>query len=323
MSQLSEKVSDPHQPQTAREAERLDAQSAADWIQSLDVNPIVSKYFVTYIRSEYTCEPDRLSLLDLCRNAKMYYATTNRLPSMRVMGGNDQIPHALANALDDVRLNAEVKSIRLSPDGVTVSYQQADSHLTLDSDFAILAIPLSTARLIDFNGLPLAHQRMVDEIACGAVTKVMIQYRKRFWNAINWNGRMNSDLPIGYIWHATSHHDGEDGILTVYTGGEPGAKLSALSDKERISVATAEIERLFPGSLDLVEHTETIAWNNESFTRASYMALAPGDVLKHWQTLFEPAGRLFFAGEHATPIQGFMEGAVESGQRAAAGILSS
>jgi monoamine oxidase len=65
----------------------------------------------------------------------------------------------------------------------------------------------------------------------------------------------------------------------------------------------------------LIEHTETVAWLNEPFTRASYMALAPGDVLKHWQTLFQPAGRLLFAGEHATAIQGFMEGAVESGQR--------
>jgi len=51
------------------------------------------------------------------------------------------------------------------------------------------------------------------------------------------------------------------------------------------------------------------------------MALAPGEVTAHWKTLLEPAGRLFFAGEHATPIQGFMEGAVESGQRAARGIM--
>jgi monoamine oxidase len=80
---------------------------------------------------------------------------------------------------------------------------------------------------------------------------------------------------------------------------------------------------LFPGSSSLIEHTETMAWVNEPFTRSSYMALAPGDVLKHWKTLFEPAGRLFFAGEHATAIQGFMEGAVESGQRAAANIISS
>ena len=73
---------------------------------------------------------------------------------------------------------------------------------------------------------------------------------------------------------------------------------------------------------DLIENTATMAWPNEPYTRASYAALAPGEVTAHWKTLFEPTGRLFFAGEHSTPIQGFMEGAVESGQRAARTILA-
>ncbi|HUG34736.1 MAG TPA: FAD-dependent oxidoreductase [Anaerolineales bacterium] len=318
LAELSRFVLDPNQPQEAKEARHLDSQSALDWIESLNVHPFAKQYFIQHIRSEYTCEPENFSLLDLCRNAKMYYTEVDTSPSMRVLGGNDQIPRALAEALPDVRLNAVVESIRLNPDGVTVSFRQADSHLTLDSDFAILAIPLTTARLIDFNSsLPVAHQNMVDEISYGAVTKVMIEYRKRFWNERGWNGRLTTDAPIVITWHATSHFEHERGIITAYTGGAPGAALSALSDEERIDTAVSEIERLFPGSSELIENVSTIAWINEPFTRASYMALAPGEVLKHWKTLFEPAGRLFFAGEHATPIQGFMEGAVESGQRAA------
>jgi monoamine oxidase len=187
----------------------------------------------------------------------------------------------------------------------------------------VLAIPLTTARLIDFNSsLPAAHQRMIHEVSYGAVTKVLIEYRRRFWNERNWNGRLTTDAPIVITWHATSHFDHERGIITAYTGGGSGVALSALSDEERIDVAVSEIERLFPGSSDLIENVYTLAWLNEPFTRASYMALAPGEVMQHWQTLFQPAGRLFFAGEHATPIQGFMEGAVESGQRAAGTILS-
>jgi len=324
MAELSKNIQDPYQPQLAEAAERLDSQSAADWIQALDVHPITRKYFTTYIRSEYTCEPEKLSLLDLCRNAKMYYSASVRPPSMRVVGGNDLIARALAEALPDVRLEAIVKSIRILPDGAAVSYQQADAQLTVASAFVILAIPLTTARLIEFKPpLPAAHANMINEISYGAVTKVLIQYRQRFWNELGWNGRMGSDSPIGYVWHATSHIESEAGILTAYTGGEPGAKLSALSDEERMRVAVGEIEKIFPGSSDLIEHTETVAWLNEPFTRASYMALAPGEVVKHWQTLFEPAGRLFFAGEHATAIQGYMEGAVESGQRAAGMIIKS
>jgi len=164
---------------------------------------------------------------------------------------------------------------------------------------------------------------MVNELSYGSVIKVLIEYRRRFWDEKGWNGRLATDTPIGLTWHATSHVDDEHGILTVYTGGGSGAKLAALSDEERMRIAVTEIEKLFPGSSDLVEHTATVAWPNERYTLGSYAALAPGEVTAHWKTLFEPVGRLFFAGEHATAIQGFMEGAVESGQRAATAIISS
>lgn len=324
LSDLARYVPDPHQPQTAREAERLDHQSTADWLNSLDAHPLAKQDFIQHIRSEYTCEPERHSLLDLARNSAMYYTSPERSMNYRVIGGNDLIPCALAEALTDVRLNAPVASISVLPDGVDVTYKQSDSRLTVHSAFAILAIPLTTARLIEFKPpLPFAHQSLVADLSYGAVTKVLIEYRQRFWEERGWNGRLTTDSPIVLTWHATSHVEDPRGILTVYTGGEPGVTLAALSDEERTHVAVAEIEKLFPGSSDLIENTATMAWPNEPYTRASYAALAPGQVTAHWKTLFEPAGRLFFAGEHATPIQGFMEGAVESGQRAAATIISS
>ena len=322
LAELGKYIPDPHQPQLAPEAERLDRQSTAEWIQSLDAHPLAKLDFIQHIRAEYTCEPERHSLLDLARNAAMYYSTLERAVNYRVIGGNDLIPQALAALLPDVRLNAPVTSVRVLPDEVIVTYVQNDSYTTVTSAFAVLAIPLTMARLIEFNlPLPDAHRRMVEELCYGAVTKVLIEYRSRFWEQQGWNGRLVTDLPIGYVWHATSHVENEPGILTVYTGGDPGAKFAALSDAERIQCAVTEIERLFPGSSDLIERTATVAWTNESYTRGSYAALAPGQVTAHWKTLFEPAGRLFFAGEHATPIQGFMEGAVESGQRAAATII--
>jgi monoamine oxidase len=324
LAELGKSVPDPLQPQAAPEAERLDQQSTADWIRSLEVHPLAKKDFIQHIRAEYTCEPERHSLLDLARNASMYYTTADRNMNFRVIGGNDLIPCALAAALPDVRLNAPVTSIRVLPDEVAVTYQQVNSHLTISSAFAILAIPLTMARLIEFNPpLPAAHQRMIHELSYGSVTKVLIEYRKRFWKERGWNGRLSTDAPLGFTWHATSHVEDQHGILTVYTGGAPGAQLAALSDEERIQVAVAEIEKLFPGSSELIEHTATVAWPNEPYTRGSYAAFAPGEVTAHWKTLFEPTGRLFFAGEHATPIQGFMEGAVESGQRVAANIISS
>lgn len=323
LAELGKLISDPYQPQAARDAARLDRQSAFDWIQSLDVHPLAKNDFIQHIRSEYTAEPQHFSLLDLARNSAMYYLDGHGHQNYRVIGGNDLIPCALADVLPDVRLNSVVTSIRLLPEEVVVTVKQNESHLPIHSAFAVLAIPLPTARLIDFHSsLPSRYQRMVDEVSYGAVTKVLIQYRKRFWMERGWNGRLINDGPIVMTWHATSHLDGEAGIITAYTGGEPGAKLAGLSDAERVHVAVNEIEKLFPGSSELVEHTATIAWPNEEFTRGAYMALAPGEVTSHWEALMSPAGRLFFAGEHTTVLQGFMEGAVESGQRAARMILA-
>jgi len=323
LSELGQLVPDPYQPQAGREAARLDRQSALDWIRTLDVHPLAKSHFLQHIRAEYTAEPERFSLLDLARNSAMYYTMGHFHQNYRVIGGNDLIPCALADALPDVRLNSPVISIRRLSEEVAVTYQQGESNLTIYSAFSILAVPLTTARFIDFHSsLPSEYQRMVNEVSYGSVTKVLIQYRNRFWEQRGWNGRLTTDTRIGMTWHATSHVDSEDGIITVYTGGEPAAKLSALPDDARIQLAVTEIEKLFPGSSQRIEHTATIAWPNEEFTRGSYMALAPGQVITHWETLMRPAGRLFFAGEHATAIQGYMEGAVESGQRAARMILS-
>ncbi len=323
LAKLAKYVPDPSHPESAPKAKELDKQSAADWIAQQDAHPLARRAFADHIRSEYTCEPEHFSLLDLARNTKMYYSDPDfHKSSYRIVGGNDQIPRAIASLLPDLHLNAEVTSIQNRADGVSVTYKEGDTFHTISSLFAIVAIPLTTARLIEFNPpLPSSHQRMVNEVSYGILTKVLIEYRKRFWKEKGWNGRLATDQHIVQTWDATNHLQGEHGIITAYTGGAPGAKLSALSDKERIKLAVSVIEKVFPGSSDLVENTATVAWVNEPFTRGSYMALAPDQVTTHWQTLFAPAGRLYFAGEHATIYQGFMEGAAESGQRAARNIM--
>src|ERR1043165_409560 len=145
----------------------------------------------------------------------MSYTSLERNMNYRVLGGNDLIPRALAETLPDVRLNAPVKSVSVLPDEVAVTFKQADSYLTISSAFAIVAIPLTTARLIEFSPpLPAAHRSMVAELSYGAGTKGLIEYRKRFWEECGWNGRLTTDSPIVLTWHATSHIEDPHGILT-------------------------------------------------------------------------------------------------------------
>jgi monoamine oxidase len=326
LAELGKQVPDPEHPHDSPQAATLDNQSIADWLNTLDVHSLAKKVFIARMRSEYTVEPECQSLLDLARWGAYYYDQPERArTAFRVRGGNDQIPWAIAKLLPDVRMGAAVTAVQWGENDVTVTYTDEKSgeqkHHT--SDFVVLAIPFLPMRSIKFDPpLPPDHADMIATLAYGSVTKVLIQYSQRIWDGQNWTGHAMTDLPITCIWHPTEAQDGESGILTVYTGAEAARSFSAMSDEERIQTAIAQVEQVCPGSAQYVMGARTVAWNNEPFTQASYAAFAPGQVTAYWQRLRIPLGRLYFAGEHTAVHQGYMEGAVESGQRAAQQLLT-
>lgn len=316
---LGTAVPDPTRPLTAPHAAELDRQSAGDWLNSLDVHPFAKTVITARLRSEYLAEPEQLSLLELARWGALYYSQPDdEGESFRVRDGVDQIPQRMAAQLPDVRLGAVVTAVQQSAAGASVTFRQNGQTHTLPTAYVVLAVPPGPARHITFSPpLPTALQTALNDLSCGPVTKVMIQYRRRFWEDVNWRGSLLTDRPITCTWQPTITQPGESGILTVYTGAKAGADFSAMGERERIETAVTQLDQLFPGSAALVSHTRTMAWLNEPFSLGGYTLFQPGDVMAHWQTLREPAGRVYVAGEHTAVHQGYMEGAVESGQRVA------
>ena len=323
LAELGKAVPDPTHPDQAPSAAILDRDSAANWLSSLKAHPLAKKAFAARLRSEFLLELEAYSLLDLARWGAYYYnRPAEHHPAYRLVGGNDQLPKALARLLPDVRLNSPVTAIRQTDAGVRITYRVDKVFHHLDGDYAILAIPLKPAQQIEFDPpLPEAQRALIHDLHYGAVTKVLLQYRRRFWQEHEWNGNLLSDRPFTTIWHPTVTQTGGCGILTVYTGAAAGVKFSAMSEAERITTAVAEIEALFPGSAQWLCAARTLAWSNEPYAQGGYAGFQVGAVTTHWQTLRQPAGRVHFAGEHAADHQGYMEGAVESGQRAAGEIM--
>jgi monoamine oxidase len=320
VAKLAELVPDPVRPTDAPNAKKLDAQSVADWLETQPFHKYAKMSFAARIRAEFTVEVEHFSLLDLARNSRLYYSNPNEQSrSFRVRGGNDLLPRAMSKALPDVRLNARVSAIEQTTNKVVVTVNETER---IESDFCLLTAPLTSARLIHFPApLPSAHHSMLNELHYGTIVKVMIQYRKRFWQNYDWDGRLINDTPLACSWEATGEQPGESGILTVYTGGTPGKMLTEMNDSQRVQFVIDELNKYFPESKNLVIHAETKAWVNDPNIRASYAAFQPNDITKHWDAIYSPAGRLYFAGEYATPYQGFMDGAVESGQRVAKEII--
>jgi monoamine oxidase len=324
LAHLAPLVPDPARPYLAPDANALDQQTAADWFASLDLPPAVRLTYENRIRGEFTVEADRFSLLDLARNASLLYADPeDDSPSFRIVNGNDQLPTRMAALLRDLRLTTPVSAIDWSPERERV--RVATSAGVVSARALVLAVPLTVARTLVFRPvLPPEHQTAIHHVSYGAVNKVCVHYRRRWWHDLGWSGLLVNDEPLGYIWEATdgANHDGDEaGILTAYIGGRPGLAAAGLDDAARIKMVVDVLEDLHPPSRHELLATRTVAWNKEAFTRGSYLAYGPGQVTAYWATLFEPAGPIWFAGEHAAVHQGYMEGAVESGQRVAGQVL--
>lgn len=319
LAKLGTAVPDPAQPLAAPQSQELDRQSAADWLTGLALHPLTKQTFTARLRSEYLAEPHQLSLLELARWGALYYSDPeDEGASFRVRGGVDQIPRRMAAELPDVRLGAVVTAVQSNKSRSWVSFQQEGRQNSIETTCVVLAIPPGPARNITFDPpLPAAHQAMFQNLNCPPVTKVMIQYRRRFWEEWRWRGSLLTDLPITCTWQPTMSQPGDSGILTVYTGAQAGADFSAMSDQGRIVTAVTQLDQLFPGSAALVSHARTIAWLNEPFSQGGYALFKPGDVTAYWQMLRQPWERMYVAGEHTAVHQGYMEGALESGQRVA------
>jgi monoamine oxidase len=298
---------------------KLDSHSAAWLLDSMQVDGTARLLLEHRLRSRFTVEPDRLSLLFLCQAVKRSASQPRSgIAALRIRGGNDQLPRAFAELIDDLRLMTPAQRIELHAGGVRVGVHGGE----VVARFCVLAAPPpAIRRLIEFSPpLPPVLGEAVMQLVFGDATKILLQYSKRFWRGRGDSGRIFTDLTFQTAWEATSGQAGSHGILTAYPTGRNGAIYAARFPTTQQLLAADEIDDVYPGSRALFGHGAAAAWQIEVPSRGSVAAYAPGQVTRYWRVLRRPHGRLFLAGEHTDSYPGTMEGAVRSGRRAAAAI---
>ncbi len=308
---------DPFDPPAAGSA--LDIRSAAYLLDRLAL-PRRARFLVEQdLRSRFSVEPHNISLLFLCQHARRdAHLTASGARAYRIRGGNDQLVRALADRVEDLRLEATVQRIELYARRVSAFTQ----HSRVDADFCVLAAPLPAVRsTIEFHpGLPAVLEQAIATLRCGNAAKTMVQYERRFWRRLGRSGSIVTDLTFQTAWEATASQSGRPGILLTYTTGGDAVLLGTRPDAVRILLAADEIDDVYPSTRALVDRGSSIAWQNEVPSGGSYVAYGPGQVTRFWRALRRPAGRLYLAGEHTDAYCGTMEGAVRSGRRVATAI---
>jgi monoamine oxidase len=246
-----------------------------------------------------------------------------------VAGGNDQIADALAARLDgQITTGSELVAVRRNAAGTfTLTFAQAAGTKTVAADKVVLALPFSILRSsVDLSqaGFETLKLIAIREQGMGTNSKLHVQFSSRFWRGQGSNGETFADTGYQNTWEVTRAQAGKSGILVDYTGGKIGASFGSGTPESRAKQFLTQLEPVLPGATKAWNGRATIDfWPGYEWTKGSYSYWKVGQYQRFAGMEARRQGNCLFAGEHTSiDFQGYLNGAVETGQRAAGEILA-
>ncbi len=244
-----------------------------------------------------------------------------------VRGGNDQVTDRMAEAFaGQVTLGSELVAIsRSSDDSYRLSFRQGSITRGVTADRVVLALPFSILRSVNFSkaGFSARKETAIRELGMGTNSKLHAQFSNRHWESLGVNGDTFADTGYQSTWDVTRAQPGTPGILVDYTGGNIGASFGSGSPADRASQFLGQIEPVLPGITARWNGRATVDhWTGYPWTKGSYSYWKVGQYTKFAGVEREREGACHFAGEHTSiDFQGYLNGAVETGARAAGEVI--
>jgi len=242
-----------------------------------------------------------------------------------VKGGNDQIPAALESLLDgQVALGMELTAIAQNRDGsYSLSFRAQPSTVV---DRVVLALPFSMLKGVNYSraNFGALKDTAIRSLPMGTNSKLHAQFNARHWNSLGNNGNTVADTGYQNTWEVTRAQSGALGILVDYTGGTIGASFGSGTPETRALQFLAQIEPVLPGISTKYRSGKTTIdfWPAYPWTKGSYSFWKVGQYTAFSGVEKERRGKVHFAGEHTSQdFQGYLNGGVETGERAATEIL--
>lgn len=313
----------PGAPWTARNADRLDSQTFGSWLGRrlrTDSGRAIMRMATEAIFAAEPADMSALWALFYVRAAgslDALIAVTGGAQQDRVVGGSQRIAVALAEQLAHrVILDTPVTAIDWNSTGVHVCGTREIYH----AQRAIIAIPPPLTVRIRFDPpLPADRDQLVQRMPMGRVVKINVAYAEPFWRRDGLSGQANSDSrPLGPVFDNTPPA-GTPGVLVGFLEGKHADAAALLSSEERRRRVLADLCGYFgPAAAEPMAYRER-DWAGEEYSRGCYGAFATPDALTRFGHCLRTAvGPLHWAGtETATRWAGYIDGAIESGQRAA------
>jgi monoamine oxidase len=298
---------------------KYDQMTFAEFLRQRDASPDAVALLKLGLADQLGEGAEAHSALNLLRE----YAPRAAMKQAYVIrGGSDNLPRAFAARLaDKIRYGSPIVKIEHDARGARVVCSQAGLSKTFSADYLVCAIPFSVLRRVEIvPRFSAEKQRAIEQLEYTSVARVFLQTRKRFWLDEGLSGAATTDLPIVTTYDKAFYLPGPRGILEAYLAGERARRVAAMKESERVTFTLEQMEKIHPAIREHFEGGSSVCWDDEEWTRGAYAWFRPGQMSQENSILphtAKPEGRVHFAGDHTSPWPGWMQGALQSGYRAA------
>jgi monoamine oxidase len=260
---------------------------------------------------------ESLSALAVLRDLALTMKNVQQLSYIK--GGNDHLPKAFATRLaEKIHYGSPVAAIQQDAKGVRVTVRRAAEETTISGDYLICTVPFSVLGSIAVTPEFSASKRQaIKELPYTSVTRIALQSRSRFWTKDGKSLFVVSDLPIMNCDNGAFDLPGPRGLLNCYLAGDQARRVGAMADKDRLALALDSLKKIYPEMAEDYEGGASYSWDQNPWAKGGYSWLKPGQLTSLLPHILAPEGRIHFAGEHASFWPGWMQGALQSGNRAA------
>lgn len=317
-------------PASSPDAEALDSQTVASWLEQETTDSDARRRFALAVQGVWSVEPRDVSMLHLlfytasAGSFEQLMNTRECAQAERFMGGAQAPALAAARTLGArIHLDTCATSVTASgPGAVEISTTRGP----IRAQRVVIATPPPATQAIRFEpALPAPRRRWLQRSVMGDVTKVHIAYPTPFWRAAGLSGQASifTDEPVGVVFD-NSPDDGSSGILVAFVYGDRMRSWSPQAPEVRREQVLATLTRLFGEEAAAPVHYVERHWIDEPFIQGGYAAVpAPGAWVEHGaQGWREPVGPIHWAGTETASIwHGYIDGAISSGERAAAEVI--
>ena len=286
---------DPSRPWTSPGSSKLDSLTASAWFESLALTENVAQLFRSLVEGFATVSLERLSLLHLAWWIRRGGLATPT--QYRITGGSQRLAEALAGRLrEPVVLNSTVQAVERTSDGVSVLTQETD----LRAGAVVMAVPLPALRRIAFRPeLPADYRAAAEGLSFGQVMTTVLVSRRAL-------PRTTPVMSLATTQPGLSWRRGR------------AIKALPMAAAHAHSAELAGLYRLSPDFL-----SESVDWGADPLFGGTYLAPSPGELSAHGSGLGPGRAPVVFAASERSSWPDLMEGALESGDRAAVQLLSS